>query len=45
MIDLIHEHCAIYGVEPICPVLPIAPSRIMPPIRASCRHGFGAMPL
>ena len=26
MIDFINEHCAIHGVEPICRVLPIAPS-------------------
>jgi hypothetical protein len=26
MIDFIDEHRAIYGVEPICRVLPIAPS-------------------
>ena len=26
MIDFIAEHRAIYGVEPICRVLPIAPS-------------------
>ena len=50
MIDFIDEHRAIYGVEPICRVLPIAPSTYHAhapgaPIRASCRHGFSAMPL
>ncbi len=42
MIDFIAEHRAIYGVEPICRVLPIASStyQLTPPgtaIRASCR--------
>jgi hypothetical protein len=49
MIDFIVEHRAIYGVEPICRVLPIAPSTYMPTppgalIRASCRHGPSVMP-
>ena len=26
MVDFVEEHCGEYGVEPICEVLPIAPS-------------------
>ena len=49
MIDFIDDHRAIHGVEPICRVLPIAPStyyahaaRRADP--ASCRRGPSAMP-
>ena len=50
MIAFIDEHRAVHGVEPICRVLPIAPSIITPtppgaPIRASCRPEPGAISL
>src|SRR5438874_8536678 len=47
MIDFIDEHRAIYGVEPICRVLPIAPSTYHAPRRPARRSGqaVSAMPL
>jgi putative transposase len=53
MIAFIDEHRAVHGVEPICRVLPIAPStyhaHVTPtppgaPIRVNCQPGPGAMP-
>ena len=49
MIAFIDEHRAVYGVEPICRVLPIAPSTYYAhaaaaPIRHCCRREPGATP-
>jgi putative transposase len=46
MIAFIDDHRAAYGVEPICKVLPIAPSMSMQPsgpIRRSCPPGQSGM--
>jgi len=49
MIEFIDDHRGAYGVEPICGVLPIAPSTYRThaarrPIRHGCRHGRSVMP-
>ncbi len=49
MIAFIDDHRGAYGVEPICKVLPIAPSTYHAQaagglIRRFCRHGRSAMP-
>ena len=45
MIAFIDEHRAVHGVEPICKVLPIAPSTYHCPCRPADRSVQGAGPL
>jgi hypothetical protein len=47
MIDFIDDHREAHGVEPICKVLPIAPTMLMSPsgaIPPGYRRGPGRMP-